>query len=273
VPLPNCKYGRHPDRSPHSHNQTVAVLSWLWGMREEASLATLAHLSLLHWTSAARSLQCLPGRLSGTSRIFSLVCEASVRRLLGRLGAQPEGSTRISSPTRECGAASASLPGHVPSRSASDRSVRTHPSKSHQPCPYSAEWKRSGTARNLRCFNPERSQKGASVLKNAHTLDTQGGVRTRHTLQTSLNTPGRVRSLSAENCSPAPLLVASSSPLAAQRALSTVARNVARTPVRRVLRLPWSQAGRLAAARGRGGWWQQRGVSPRRPPEGRSSVR
>ena len=49
------------------------------------------------------------------------MCPAAVRRVLGRCGAAPAGSTRASNPTRECGAVGASQLWYARSRSASAR--------------------------------------------------------------------------------------------------------------------------------------------------------
>jgi hypothetical protein len=48
-----CKHGRHPGRSSHPAHQAVAILSWLWHLRQEAALAPLACVSLWHWARAA----------------------------------------------------------------------------------------------------------------------------------------------------------------------------------------------------------------------------
>src|ERR1051326_3580112 len=102
-----ASYGRHPARSPHASDQTLAVLSWLRPVREKAAQAALASVPLWH-LSPARPLLGVSGRLSGSIRCSSLVCPTAVRRRLGRSGARPAGSIRASDTTSECGAACAS---------------------------------------------------------------------------------------------------------------------------------------------------------------------
>jgi len=48
-----ASHGRHPDRSPHPAYQALAILSWLWRLRQETALAPLACVSLWHWAGAA----------------------------------------------------------------------------------------------------------------------------------------------------------------------------------------------------------------------------
>jgi hypothetical protein len=98
-----ASHGRHPARSLHAHDQTLAVLSWLWPVHSETLVAALASVSLWH-LSPARPLLGVSGRLSGPSRSASLVCPIAVRRRLGRSGTRPAGSTRAASSTRERGA-------------------------------------------------------------------------------------------------------------------------------------------------------------------------
>ena len=53
---PRCKYGRHPARNSHLTRQAVAILPWLWGLRQEAALPALACVSLWHRSCPARSV-------------------------------------------------------------------------------------------------------------------------------------------------------------------------------------------------------------------------
>ena len=48
-----CKDGRHPERSSHLSDQTIAVLSWLWHLLQEAALAALASVPVWHWARPA----------------------------------------------------------------------------------------------------------------------------------------------------------------------------------------------------------------------------
>jgi hypothetical protein len=77
-------HGRHPDRTPHTHDQTVPVLSRLRTMRQKAACAKASSLRLWHRASAARSLCGVSGRLSRYSRRYPLVCP--VHATLGRCG-------------------------------------------------------------------------------------------------------------------------------------------------------------------------------------------
>jgi hypothetical protein len=44
-------HGRHPARSVPTHDETLAILSWLWNLCEEAIVAALAHLRV--WAGGA----------------------------------------------------------------------------------------------------------------------------------------------------------------------------------------------------------------------------
>ena len=46
-------YGRHPARSSHTHDQTLPILSWLWRLRQEATIGTLARMLLWDWPRPA----------------------------------------------------------------------------------------------------------------------------------------------------------------------------------------------------------------------------
>jgi hypothetical protein len=116
-----CKYGRHPDRSSHAHDQTVAVLSWLWSVRAQTALAALSRVCLWHRTHPARPLLGVSGRLSRSTRLSSLVCPVcrSLGRCRGGRGGAPAGSTRATRRTRERGAGLAPKLWHPQSQSAS----------------------------------------------------------------------------------------------------------------------------------------------------------
>ena len=117
--------------------------------------------------SAGTSAPVASGRSSATSiprfwppiwiqQISSLVCP--VPGVLGRSGARPAGSIRVSIPTRECGADAAPQLRYPRRRSASARKSERTPHKSHALLHRQGTWKRSQNARNLQGFSPERSQ-------------------------------------------------------------------------------------------------------------------
>ena len=93
---------------PHTQHQTLAVLSRLRPVCQEAVVAALAPVPLWDWANPARPLLGGSFRLSGSSRSSSLVCPIAVRRRLGRSGTRPAGSIRASIQTSECEAACAS---------------------------------------------------------------------------------------------------------------------------------------------------------------------
>jgi hypothetical protein len=69
-----CKYGRHPGRSLHLPHQTVAVLSWLWRLRQETALPAMASVPLWHWAGAARPVLRVSGGASQSPDLPSLYC-------------------------------------------------------------------------------------------------------------------------------------------------------------------------------------------------------
>jgi hypothetical protein len=99
------------------HDQTLAILPWLRAMHQKTALAALAPVCLWNRPSATGSLCGVSGGLSQSTRYPPLVCP--VRRVLGRCGGAPAGSTRATHPTRESGAGLAPKHGHSPCRSAS----------------------------------------------------------------------------------------------------------------------------------------------------------
>jgi hypothetical protein len=48
-----ASHGRHPARSPHLTYQALAILSWLWHLRQEAALPALAPVPVRDWPGAA----------------------------------------------------------------------------------------------------------------------------------------------------------------------------------------------------------------------------
>ena len=73
-PTHRCKHGRHPDRSVHAEHQTVAVVSWMWDLSQEATLAAVSSVSVWHWPHPARPVLGVSGGLSRSSNPHPLVC-------------------------------------------------------------------------------------------------------------------------------------------------------------------------------------------------------
>jgi hypothetical protein len=73
-----CKYGRHPGRSSHPAYQAVAILPWVWRLRQETALAPLACVSLWHWAGAARPVLRIPGGASESPDFPSLYGPANL---------------------------------------------------------------------------------------------------------------------------------------------------------------------------------------------------
>ena len=59
-----ASHGRHPARSPHTHDQTLPILPWLRDARSQTTLPALAPVRLWHRPGAARPVFGVSGRLS-----------------------------------------------------------------------------------------------------------------------------------------------------------------------------------------------------------------
>ena len=136
-------------RNPHTHHQTLSILSRLRHMRQKAAVAAASHVPLWHRAGAARPLLGVSGRLSRSSRSsHPLVCP--VCRSLGRCGGAPAGSTRASQQRANEGQVLPRSMGCPPCRSASARkSERSHTRASFL-SPSREEWKRGRTVRTPR---------------------------------------------------------------------------------------------------------------------------
>jgi transposase len=77
---------RHPAGSSHPFHQTVSVLPWLWEIRQEAPGATLASVSLRHWSCPAGSVFGLLGAASRSENFDPLYCPRRLGECRGRAG-------------------------------------------------------------------------------------------------------------------------------------------------------------------------------------------
>src|SRR5262249_36114129 len=59
---------------PHSAHQALALLPWLWSLRQETALPALACVSLWDWPGAARPVLCVSGGASASPDLPSLSC-------------------------------------------------------------------------------------------------------------------------------------------------------------------------------------------------------
>jgi hypothetical protein len=77
-------HGRHPARSPYTHDQTQPVLSRLRQDAQKAALTALSPVPVWHRSGAARSVLGVSGRLSGYKTTRPLSCP--VPEVLGECG-------------------------------------------------------------------------------------------------------------------------------------------------------------------------------------------